>query len=352
MSRPRLTHLVLLVVLVLVLAAPLAVETSLLTIGLFAMAAIVGALGLTILTGAAGQLSLGHAFFLAVGAYGYAVLAGDPEGDVAGLGLPPVVAMVGAIVLSGLFGLAFSPVSSRLQGIYLGIASLGLVFLGQHVLLNAHSLTGGFNGRSVESFSVLGLAFDDSGDFSVLGVPFESSERRWYLFVILTIIAIVIARNVLGARPGRAFRLLRDSSIGADMMGIDTRQARRSAFLLASMYGGAAGVMTALAFERAVPQYYDFHLAVNFLVMITLGGLASIWGGVGGAIVVSALPLLLSKYAANLPLVADASGGGGGLAASVAASFIYGFLVIAVLLLRATGGLDRLTSATRSQSVH
>jgi len=345
--RGRWNTLLVAAALVLVVVAPFFIDASLLTIGLFSMAAIVGALGLTILTGAAGQLSLGHSFFLAVGAYGYAVLAGDPAQDVTGFGIPPLLAMVGAIALAGVFGLAFSPVSSRLQGIYLGIASLGLVFLGQHVLLNARGVTGGFNGRSVEAFSIFSLSFDDAGDLVVLGVPFGSSERRWYLFLVLTVIAVIVARNILDSRSGRAFRLLRDSSIGADMMGVNVPAARRNAFLVASMYGGAAGVMTALAFARAVPQYYDFHLAVNFLVMITLGGLASLRGGVLGAIFVASLPLLLTKYASALPMVSTTPGDG--IAASLAASFIYGFGVIAVLLLRTNGGAGRTLARLRGR---
>lgn len=345
-GRGRWANVLVVAVLALAVVAPFFIEASLLTIGLFSMAAIVGALGLTILTGAAGQLSLGHSFFLAVGAYGYAVLAGDPSQDVTGFGLPPVVAMLGAILLAGLFGIAFSPVSSRLQGIYLGIASLGLVFLGQHVLLNARDLTGGFNGRSVEAFSIFGLSFDDAGDLVVLGVPFGSSERRWYLFLVLTVIAIVLARNILDSRSGRSLRLLRDSAVGANMMGVNVPAARRNAFLVASMYGGAAGVMTALAFARAVPQYYDFYLAVNFLVMITLGGLASLRGGVLGAIFVAALPLLLTKYASALPMVSTTPGEG--IAASVAASFIYGIAVIAVLLIRTRGGLGRMVGRARA----
>jgi hypothetical protein len=92
----------------------------------------VGGIGLTLLVGQAGQLSLAHPFFLLVGAVTYATLAGDPEEseDLVGLGLPPVVAVIGAVLLCGLVGLAFAPVAGRLRGIYLGVASLSLVFLG------------------------------------------------------------------------------------------------------------------------------------------------------------------------------------------------------------------------------
>src|SRR4051812_49500637 len=115
------------------------------------MAAIIGAIGLTILTGTTGQLSLAHAFFVAVGASGYCYFAGHETGgaeSVAGLGLPPLVALVLAVLLAGACGAVFSPISGRLRGIYLGIASIGLVFIGQHILFNATGLTGGVQRRA------------------------------------------------------------------------------------------------------------------------------------------------------------------------------------------------------------
>src|SRR5437763_13445697 len=109
------------------------------------MAAVVSAIGLTLLVGRAGQLSIGHAFFVAVGAYGYCYLAGTGTDDLAGLGLPPIVAGVAAVLVAGLAGALFSPISGRLRGIYLGLASVRLVFLGQPLLNTATPLPGGVN---------------------------------------------------------------------------------------------------------------------------------------------------------------------------------------------------------------
>src|SRR3954466_6119604 len=121
--------------------------------GLFAMSAAIGAIGLTLLVGTTGQLSLAHAFFVGLGAYGYSYLAGDSGGAGTplsapdGLGLPPLLAGILAVLLAGLAGAAFSPIAARLKGIYLGLASIGLVFIGQHIMQNASAITGGFNGR-------------------------------------------------------------------------------------------------------------------------------------------------------------------------------------------------------------
>src|SRR3954452_5090831 len=149
------------------------------------MSAAIGAIGLTLLVGVTGQLSLAHAFFIAIGAYGYCYLAGGDEvsgGAITapdGLGWPPVLAALGAVLLAGLAGAAFSPIAGRLKGIYLGLASVGLVFIGQHILQNATSITGGFNGRDATPFSLLGFHFanDHPSDFAVFGVAYGGLER-------------------------------------------------------------------------------------------------------------------------------------------------------------------------------
>src|SRR4051794_2109488 len=110
------------------------------------MASIIAAVGLTILVGIAGQLSLAHAFFVAIGAYGYSFLAGEQVPGVdgpAGLGLPPLLALIGAVLLAGLAGALFSPISGRVRGIYLRLPRLGLFFLGPHILQNPAQVTGG-----------------------------------------------------------------------------------------------------------------------------------------------------------------------------------------------------------------
>src|SRR3954451_18873099 len=157
------------------------------------MSAAIGAIGLTLLVGVTGQLSLAHAFFIAIGAYGYSYFSGEsgaaggaltaPEG----LGWPPFLALIAAVLLAGLAGALFSPIAGRLKGIYLGLASVGLVFIGQHILQNATSVTGGFNGRDAKPFSLLGFPFanDHPSDFAVFGVAYGGLERLWYLGLAL-----------------------------------------------------------------------------------------------------------------------------------------------------------------------
>jgi branched-chain amino acid transport system permease protein len=320
--------------------------------GLFAMSAAIGAIGLTLLVGTTGQLSLAHAFFVGIGAYGYCYFAGDkgatgtPLSAPDGLGLPPLLAGILAVLLAGLVGAAFSPIAARLKGIYLGLASIGLVFIGQHIMQNASGITGGFNGRDAKPFSLLGFEFSSTNpdNFNVFGVPYGQLERLWYLGLVLVLLSMWYARNLLRNRPGRALEAIRDSEVAAAVMGVNVPLYRGAAFMVSSMYAGLAGVMLALAFGRIVPESFNFLYSIDFLVMIVIGGLGSVGGAVVGAVVVSALPQVLLHYADRLPIVA--SPGGSGLQPNDAARFLYGAAVVGVLIL-ASGGLAGITRRFR-----
>jgi branched-chain amino acid transport system permease protein len=329
---------------------PLYLDTSLLQTGLFAMAAVIGAIGLTILAGTAGQLSLAHAFFLAVGAYSYSYFAGVPDPSrasrAAGLGLPPVLAMVLAVAVAGLTGLLFSPIASRLRGIYLGVASLSLVFIGSFLYENFREFTGGFNGRPATDFSLLGFRFAaEHPPLTVLNVPFGRFERLWYLFLVLTVASYVFGVNVLRGRMGRAMQTMRDSETAAAAMGVDIRRTKAGAFILSSTYAGLAGVLIALAFTRVTPDYFILPLSISYLAMVVIGGLGSIGGASVGAVFVTVLPPMLSRYSDSLPFVAAA--GSGGYDAGKITAVLYGAAVILIVLFE-PGGLSALgTRLTR-----
>jgi branched-chain amino acid transport system permease protein len=325
------------VVLVVLAALPLYLESFWLQTALFAMAAVVAAIGLTLLVGIAGQLSLGHAFFVAIGAYGYAFLAGQEAADSpSGLGLPPLVALVGAVALAGIAGALFSPISGRVRGIYLGLASLGLVFIGQHILQNATGITGGYEGVAVEPFSLFGFSFTATDpDVSVFGVPYGPLERLWYLFLVIVAVAVWYGRNLVRSRPGRALATVRDSEVAAATMGVDVVRYKAAAFTVSSMYAGLGGVLYALAFGRIVPESFGLVLSVDFLVMIVIGGAGSVGGAAAGAVFVTALPLILNHYSGSLPLLADP--GSGGVSASEFSRYVYGAAIVAVLLFARDG---------------
>ncbi|MET9430637.1 branched-chain amino acid ABC transporter permease [Streptomyces sp. NPDC003036] len=325
---------------VLLPALPFYLERFWLQAGLFAMAAAIGAIGINLLTGATGQLSMGHAFFLAVGAYGYCALAGDGTDGLTGLGLPGWLAAVGAVALAGAAGGLFSPIAGRLRGAYLGIATLALIFIGQHVLFNAHDLTGGFNGRAVPPLSLLGVTFDDT-ELVVAAVPFGAAEKLWYLGLVLLAASALFARGVLRGRPGRALNAIRDHRIAAGVLGIPVARYRAAAFVLSSMYAGLAGVLLALVFQRTVPEYFGMLLSLEYLAMIVIGGLGSVAGAVVGGVFVSLLPQLLNRYSDALPLVS--APGTGGVAPGEASRYLYGAAVVAVVLFL-PGGLAGLAA--------
>lgn len=329
---------------VVALLTPFFLEAFWLQTGLFAMAAVIGAIGLTILTGTTGQLSLAHAFFAAVGAYGYCYFAGEKglgASATTGLGLPPVLALVLAVGLAGVAGALYSPISGRLRGIYLGIASIGLVFIGQHILFNATGLTGGFNGRDAEAFGVAGFTFAKSDpDLTIAGVPFEALERLWYLGLLLVAVSYYFARHLVEGRPGRALETVRDSEVAAAVMGVDVKRYKAAAFTVSSMYAGLSGVLLALIFNRIVPESFGLNLSVEFLAMIVIGGLGSVRGAVLGGIFVSMLPKVLDKYGDSLPFLA-AAGSGGGVEPGQAARFAFGAAIVAILVF-APGGLGAL----------
>jgi branched-chain amino acid transport system permease protein len=332
------------------LALPFYLEAFWLQVGLFAMSAVIGAIGLTILTGTTGQLSLAHAFFAAVGAYSYCYFAGEKGLGVSsatGLNLPPLIAMVLAVALAGFAGALYSPISGRLRGIYLGIASIGLVFIGQHILFNASGLTGGFNGRDAEPFSLLGFSFTASDpDLTIAGVAFEELERLWYLGLALVALSYYYGRHLVDGRPGRALETVRDSEVAAAVMGVDVTRYKAAAFTVSSMYAGLSGVLLALIFNRIVPESFGLNLSVEFLAMIVIGGLGSVRGAVLGGIFVSALPKVLDHYGDSLPLLADA-GSGTGIEPGQASRMAFGIAIIVVLVF-APGGIGALW---RSKSV-
>jgi branched-chain amino acid transport system permease protein len=314
------------------LVAPLYLDAFWLQVGVFAFAAMVAALGLNLLFGETGQLSLAHSFFIAVGAYGYTVFASEsnPVGvsTQVGWGLPPLLAVALAVALAGMAGLVFSPIAARVRGIYLGVASLGLVFLGQHVLFNADALTGGFNGRDVPPLTAFGFSFDDV------------ATQLWYVGLLVVVACWAFYRNVRASRAGRALHAVRDGEVAASVMGVNVMRAKGTAFLTSSMLAGLGGVLLALAFRHIVPETFGVLLAVEYLAMIVIGGLGSPNGTLAGALFVSALPVVLQRYSDTLPFLAE-SPAGGGITSGIAARYCYGAAIVVVLLVE-PGGLAAL----------
>lgn len=320
-------------------ALPVWLQAAWIQEGVYAMSWGIAAIGLTLLVGMAGQLSLGHSFFVAVGAYAYAYLGGNSTvaygvGSAGGLSWPPLAALSVAVLLAGAAGALFSPIAGRLRGLYLGIATIGLVFLGQHLLNNVDAvatISGGVNGRSVPAFHVAGLHASTLRD-------------RWYLCLVLLLPMYWIARNLQRGRPGRALEAVRDSEIAADVMGVHVGRTKAAAFTISAMYAGLAGALVAIGVGSLQAQNFDLTLAINLLAMVVIGGLGSVGGALLGAIFVTVLPFVFDQYASAIPLVVPNAHPG--FEAATAARVLYGIAVI-VSLLFLPRGLATLTSVIR-----
>ena len=329
-------------VVVVLAALPLYLESFWLQTALFAMAAMVAAIGLSLLVGIAGQLSLAHAFFVAIGAYGYSYLAER---------IPPLLALVAAVLLAGLAGALFSPISGRVRGIYLGLGvARARVPRPAHPpeRHRDHRRLFRDRGPAVHACSASASPSTSPDSLVILGVPFGALERLWYLGVVLVAVAIWYGRNLVRSRPGRALATLRDSEVAAEVMGVDVVRYKAAAFCVSSMYAGLGGVLMALAFGRIVPESFGLLLSIDFLVMVVIGGAGSVGGAAAGALFVTALPLVLNHYSGSLPLLAEP--GTGGVGAAEFSRFVYGAAIVAVLLF-ARDGLAGLARRIRKEKV-
>lgn len=314
--------------------APYLLDDFWLTLGATVFATAIGAIGLMVLFGRVGQLSLGHPFFLAIGAYGYIALTSTDDTRIA-LGWPPVLALVVAAVGAGVAGAVLSPVAARLKGLNLGLATLSLIFIGSWACSAWQSLTGGYNGRAVPPFTLLGFSTADGFGSPIAGLELNGADVAWYLTALVLVLVIAFTALVLRGRVGRAFTAIRDAETHAAALGVEVGRYRAVAFALSSLYAGLAGALIAVLTQFLTPDYFSLTLALNFLAMVVIGGLRSIAGAVIGAALVTALPAVLQNYGDALPGLSTT--GSGGVSAAVVAEVAYGAILVVLLLVEPEG---------------
>jgi branched-chain amino acid transport system permease protein len=230
--------------------------------------------GLNLLIGYAGQISLGHAGFFGLGAYGSAIL-------VARYGWPPVGALAAAV--AGVAALAYvigRPIL-KLKGHYLAMATLGLGIIISIVVATEDGLTGGPDGMSVPPLAVFGHVL--------------AGERVWYWVVGLLLLASVwLALNLIDSPVGRALRALHGSEIAAEVVGIDSTRHKVMAFIVSASFAALAGALTAHYAGFITPGKVTFLHSIELVTMVVFGGMASTFGAVAGAAVLTVLPQLLT----------------------------------------------------------
>jgi len=242
------------------------------------------AIGLNLLSGYTNQLSFGHAGFLAVGAYTAAILT------LRAPALPVPLTLLAAGLVTALVGLALGIPCLRLDGLYLAMATLAFGFVVTEAITNLDSLTHGNDGLRVP--------------LARLGPWLLDTDRsRYYLTLAVAAAMILAALNVAATRTGRAFLAIRTSEIAAQASGINAAALKTVAFVLSAFYTGVAGGLFAFVVGFLSPDAFDVFLSVDFLVMIILGGLGSVWGSVAGAVIVTVLNDSLAGFQAYRPLV-------------------------------------------------
>jgi len=307
---------------------PLVMPSRWVTIGVQACTAVVGALGLMVVTGFAGQISLGHAAFLALGAYTVAVLGVHAH-------VPFWLALPVAGLVSALVGLAVGPFALRLRGLYLAIVTLGLLYVVDHVLLSMSDLTGGVSGTPVPMHLGFTSAPGTSslGDVPTLdlGIEISFAQRLYALYVPIAVCCTLLVENIRRSRLGRAMMAVRDSDLAATALGIRPARVKVLAFGISSFLAGLAGGMFGYQQQYiTVHPPFDLSMSVQYIAMIVLGGVGTVFGGVAGAVAFVVLTPLAEVVGRQLPLVQE-------LSSAQQSTVLFSLAVIGVLVFEPLG---------------
>jgi len=251
--------------------------------------AILGALGLNILTGCTGQISLGHAAFMAIGAYTVGILTFTFDASF-------WIALPLAGIISAAAGVVIGIPCLRLKGLYLAMATMVFGEVITHLSIHWETLTKGPRGISVSPIEIFGYSLD-------------TDEKFYYLMFSITVLLLLAAKNILRTKVGRAFIAIRDRDIAAESMGVSLTRYKVMAFALSSFYVGIAGGFYAYYTSYVHPEHFNLMLSVEFIAMIIIGGMGTILGSIFGAVFITLVPEGLRWVSYSIgqiyPVVAD-----------------------------------------------
>lgn len=251
-------------------ALPWLVPTYVMTYGTMILIAAIGAVGLNLVTGTAGLISLGHAGFLAVGAYTTGIL-------ITTYGWPLVPSILAAGCFSAATSLLVGIPSLRLKGLYLAITTLAFSIIVTQLINQWDWLTGGSSGLPV-------------GRPDLFGVPMRSPTAMYFLSLAVAVVTVLAALNLLRSRVGRAWAAIRDYDTAASLMGVNLVRYKLLAFAVSAFIAGVAGGLMALNIRYLNVDSFELIASIEAIAMIIVGGLGSVRGAVLGAIVITALP--------------------------------------------------------------
>jgi branched-chain amino acid transport system permease protein len=255
-------------------ACPLFSSDRVLTILTMMGIAVISVHGLNILTGYCGQISIGHAGFMAVGGYTSAILC-------AKLGVPFWVALPCAGLAAGIAGLIFGLPSLKIKGFYLIMATIAAHFIIIWTILQLYSITGGADGLSLPRAAIGSLSL-------------SSKTNYFYLVMVFTCLATLVAKNIVRTRAGRAFIAIRDNDLAAEVMGISLWSYKLQAFFIGCVYAGVAGSLLIQYYSFASTDQFPFMDSVWYLGMLIVGGMGSTAGAVFGAVALKLLDELVT----------------------------------------------------------
>ncbi len=241
----------------------------------------VGVLGQNLLIGYTGQISFGQAGFLAIGAFTF--------GHLSRFGVPWPLALLGAGILAGLFGILVGFPSLRLKGPYLAIATLGFGIAVYQVFVNSELLSGGRMGLSIQKIEPV---------FGLSRITFN-----YYFNFLIALFFTLATYNIISSYMGRAFIAVRDNDIAAEVIGVNLARYKLLSFAISSFYTGVQGGLYGLFMGYLEPNMFTFMESITLFVAVIIGGLASVEGSIMGAAFVILVPQVFSEYREMVPVV-------------------------------------------------
>lgn len=238
---------------------------------------VIATTGIDLLVGFAGQLSLCQAAFFTLGAYSSAILTTRYHID-------PLTAMAAGIVITALIAYGVGAPVLRLKGYYLAIATLGVGLIIQSLLVSLAEYTGGPDG------------FRDIAPLQVAGIVFESDVATYYPIWTIAILVLLITRNIVRSRVGRAMLAIRGDDIAAASMGIDVASYKIQAFVISAVYASLAGSLYAHSNRFISPQLADLSNSVEMIIIVVLGGIRTVFGVLLGTAIMKSIPELLESF--------------------------------------------------------
>ncbi|MBN1574208.1 MAG: branched-chain amino acid ABC transporter permease [Deltaproteobacteria bacterium] len=264
---------------------------------------IIVAVGLNLLVGYTGQISLGHSGFMAVGAY-FSVMT------LIHLKLPFNIEtpFIAAVILSGfvasVIGLVLGFIALRTKGPYLAIVTLGFGIFVEQSLVLTESITGGRSGLRTPAISLFGHSVTD--EVSIFSQKLSSENQVYFIILLAALLLILFALKIVRSKVGRAFIAVGDSEAASGALGINVTRYRTMAFAVSAFYVGVAGALHANMMDFIEPSQYGIMINIDMIAMIVVGGLGSIFGSILGAGLLTVIPLLFAKYSFASAIISGA----------------------------------------------